>query len=275
MKNNTPEQEAIIAMLTRIYSDVLPIEEQFGLITGGGDVRPRIDYFHDAIRAFTAGNTGNPRLGIELLAYDLQCLRYIIKMPLSPFKQGGESLSPSHNMMTTDSNIMPTGNRPNRETKARLIELYQNYAVMFAALLKPTADHDYKDCSETLNNEAEDIHALIHQFEGKLDANIIAGLAQNLEEHELRIIIMHFLHQQKHKNKDDVKKLVSHLKNHLKNKDKSLKTIDHAHGNFAMAQLGIYEESKDMLKKLASQGMNLVGKFVESSMAETRKQMGR
>lgn len=275
MKNNTTEQEAIISLLTRIYTELLPIEEQFRLIVGGADMRPRIDYFHDAVRAFTVGDGENPRLSVELLAYDLQCLRYIIKMPLSPFKQGGESLSPSQNLMTTDGNIMPTANRPNRETKARLIELYQNYAVMFSALLKPIADHDYKDRSEMLNNEAEDIHSLINQFEGKLNANIIAGLAQNLEEHELRIIIMHFLHQQKHKNKDDVKKLVSHLKNHLKNKDKNLKTIDQAHGNFAMAQLGIYEESKDMLKKLASQGMNLVGKFVENSMAETRRQMGR
>lgn len=30
-----------------------------------------------------------------------------------------------------------------------------------------------------------------------------------------------------------------------------------------------------MVKKLAGQGMNLVGKFVEASIAETKREMGR
>ena len=45
--------------------------------------------------------------------------------------------------------------------------------------------------------------------------------------------------------------------------------------NYALAQLGIFEGSKDLLKKMASQGMNLVGKFVENAMAESRKDIGR
>ncbi len=269
------EQEAIIALLTRIYADLLSIEEQFGLIVGVGDMRPRIDYFHDAVRAFTAGDANHKRLNVELLAYDLRCLRYIQQMPLAPFKHGGENLSPSQTIMTTTANITPSTARPDRETRARLVELYQNYAVMFAALLKPAADRDYQERTDSLNADAQDIHQLIQQFENKMDMNVIASLIQQLETNELRIILAHFIQQQKHKNKDDVKKLISHLKNQIKEKDKAIKSLDKEHMDFALAQLGIFEESKDMLKKLATQGMNLVGKFVENSIADTKRQMGR
>lgn len=79
----------------------------------------------------------------------------------------------------------------------------------------------------------------------------------------------------KHKNKDDIKKLLGHLKNIIKQKDKAIKTIEDAHLRFASSQLLVFEEAKDMLKKFAVQGMNLVGKFVENSIADTKRQMGR
>ncbi len=276
MQNHSKDSEAIISLLNRIYLDIVDIEQKYKLFAGCGDMRPRIDYFHDAVRAYTAGDMNDKRLSVELLSYDLRCLRYIQQMPLSPFREGGENLSPTQEIMTTEGDLMATDSRPDRKIRTQISDLYQHYAVMFSALLKPAADHDYKDRIDELNNEAHDIQTIIQQFEKKtIDVNMAARLAQQLEQAELRIILVKFLQENKHKNKDDVKKLLGHLKNLVKQKDATIKTIENAHLKFASAQLVIFEESKDMLKKLATQGMNLVGKFVEASVADTKRQMGR
>lgn len=271
-----PAQEAIITLLNRIYEELVGIEDNFALMVGGGDMRPRIDYFHDAIRAFTSPNISvrEKRLSVEMLAYDLRCLRYIQQMPLSPFRKDGETLSPHTDIVASGSGLIATPKKPDRETKNRIIELYKNYAVMFAALLKPAADSDYLARTEALDEDVKDILAIIHQFETKMDLMVINHLIQQLEEDELRFILSSFLHQQKHKRKEDVQKLIAHLKEHIRKKDKKIKDVDNAHAAFATAQLGIFEDSKDMLKKMAAQGMNLVGKFVENAIAETRRQMG-
>jgi hypothetical protein len=277
MTNHSKDQEAIIALLTRIYLDIMAIEEEFKLFAGAGDMRPRIDYFHDAIRAFTADEKDNKRLNVEQLAYDISCLQYIVKMPTSPFREGGENLSPSQTMMTTEGDLMSLSGRIDRKTRTRISELYQNYAVMFAALLKPTADYDYQERTDDLNNQVQDLNQIINQFmsKGGLNINSVAAHAQNLEEPEMRLIIATFLQQEKHKNAADVTKLVGHLKNQIIQKDKLIKTIDNAHLKFATTQLAIFEESRDMLKKLAGLGTNIVGKFVEESVKATKKQMGR
>lgn len=276
MTIHSKDSEAIVALLNRIYLDIVEIEQRYKLFAGCGDMRPRIDFFHDAVRAFTAGDMNDKRLNVELLSYDLRCLRYIQQMPLSPFREGGETFSPTHEIMTTQGDLMASDSRPDRKIKSQIADLYQNYAVMFSALLKPAADHDYKERIDELNNEVHDIQTITQQFENKtINTTTVARLAQQLEQAELRIILVKFLQEDKHKNKDDVKKLVGHLKNLIKQKDKTIKDIENAHLRFASAQLAVFEESKDMLKKLATQGMNIVGKFVENSVANTKRQMGR
>jgi hypothetical protein len=277
MINNSPDQEALVSFLLRIYNDLLKIEEKFGLIVGLGDMRPRIDYFHDAVRAFTSGDykLQKNRLSVELLAYDLRCLRYIQKMPLAPFKQGGENLSSQQGVITVGEGMLATTNRPDRETKELLVDLYKNYTVMFAALLKPAADHDYAVRTEDADEQARDIFAVTHQLETKPDINILANMAQAVQSDELRVILTKFLQQQKHKNKDEINKLLANLKIVVANKDKAIKAVDKAHMDFVMTQLGIFEDSKDLLKKMAKQGMNVVGKFVENAIADSKRQMGR
>lgn len=276
MQNHSKDSEAIIALLNRIYTELVEIEQRYKLFAGCGDMRPRIDFFHDAVRVFTAGDINDKRLNVELLSYDLRCLRYIQQMPLSPFREGGETFSSTNEVMTTQGDLMATDSRPDRKIKSQISDLYQNYAVMFSALLKPAADHDYKERIDELNNEVHDIQTITQQFENKaINTTTVARLAQQLEQAELRIILVKFLQEDKHKNKDDVKKLVGHLKNLIKQKDKVIKDIENAHFRFASAQLAVFEESKDMLKKLATQGMNIVGKFVENSVANTKRQMGR
>lgn len=283
MKRSPSEQEQIVALLTRLYSDICVVETEFGLLIGEGDFRPRIEYFHDAIRALTSQDAKarekGGRLSVEMLSYDVSCLRYIHSMPLSPFKPHAANLSPSADMVKLDEHLVPTARRPDRVTKERLAELYQRYGVLFAALLKPFADADYADRTDDLNHDVRDINHIIHECErmasSKGDAAAIRTFIEHLDDDELRRELQAYMQQGGHLAKENMKKLILYLKGKIHGKDKEINAIDRAHLDYAMAQLGIYEGSKDLLKKMAGQGMNLVGKFVEDSIAKTRREMGR
>ncbi|MEZ5692221.1 MAG: hypothetical protein R3D71_11250 [Rickettsiales bacterium] len=277
MQNQSKDHEAIASLLTRLYFEILEIEKKFSLTIGGGDMRERIEYFHDAIRCFISEDYNNTRLNVEMLSYDLRCLRYIQSNPLSTFKDDDPSLSPSSDIMTNNINIDIKTDRPDRETKNQISSLYKNYAIMFSALLKPIADKNHKDRLDDLDNDIGDIKQIIDQLEQQKDINInmIIKIAQNLSEANLRIIIVKFIQEKRYKNINELKKLISHLKNIIEQKERNIKKIEDNHLAFASSQLIIFESSKDLLKELASRGMNIVGKFVEASIADTKRQMGR
>ena len=282
MNPSPAEQEALVQLLTRIYLDINAIETEYGLLVGDHDFRPRIEYFHDAIRAFTSedkkSREAGGRLSVEQLAYDLSCLRYLQAMPLSTFTPG-ELLSPSAEMVKVEPGLVPKAKRPDRETRQRLVELYEHYAVLFAALLKPFADSDYKERINELNDEVREINAMIRQMEGLLKGNAaleqVVASAQHLEEDDLRQLILAFLQQQKYKRREDTKKLITGLKKHCSGKDKSIAAIEKAHMQYVLAQLAIFEGARDMIKKMAAQGMNLVGKFVQNAVAAAQYERGR
>jgi hypothetical protein len=279
MKLSPAEQDQLAQLLTRIYFDIVEIEMRFGLMIGGGDWRPRIEYFHDAVRAFTSkeplAGDGTSRLNIEWLAYDLQCLRYLQSMPLSPF-QPHQELSPHTEIVEVKPKSLAVASaRPDRATKERLVEQYQHYAILFAALLKPFADNDFHARTDAAHQDAQTLHALIQQFEKNANIRAVADSVNHLEDDALRNALRQFLENGQHKKKPEVKKLLATLKGQIKKKNKELAGVEKAHMDYGLAQLGIYEDAKDTVKKMASSGMNLAGKFVESAIAETRREMGR
>ncbi len=282
MKLSASEQESLVKLLTRIYLDIRDIEEEFQLLVGGEDFRPRIEYFHDAVRTFSAQNPKggvSERLAVERLAYDLSCLRYLQSMPLASFRPHAPMLSPQTDMVVVESGLLVKRKRPDRGIREHLSELYRHYAVLFAGLLKPFADNDYKERTEDMNQDVQDLHVLMQRIEqlaaGKGSLEQMIAAINHLENNELRQAMLAFIQQQKHKQRDNLKKMLKFLKQHSAARDKQIAAIEKAHMEYALSQLAIFEESRDMLKKMAAQGMNLVGKFVESAMAETKREIGR
>jgi hypothetical protein len=279
MKLSQSEQDQILALLTRLYMDIAEIETRFILMIGEGDFRPRIEYFHDAIRAFTSkapiADDGTSRLNIEWLAYDLQAMRYIQSMPLAPFTPHQE-LSPHTDIIRKKSHsLSPAPTRPDRATKERLVELYQRYAILFAALLKPFADNDFHVRTDAANQDVATILSLVAQFEKGSSAATLTDSVNHLEANDIRMMLQRFLESGKYKKAPEVKKMLANLKGEIKKKSKAIKGVEKAHMDYGLAQLGLYEGAKDVVKKMAASGMNLVGNFVESAMAETRREMGR
>lgn len=276
MKLKPEEQQELTKLLTRIYNDIAEIETQFDLRTGEGDMRVRIEYFHDAIRAFFAGGDST-RLTVELLAYDVKCLRYIQQNPFAPFMPQGGVKSASVDVTSHNDSVLPKTKRPGRAVRQQLTELYQHYAVLFAALLKQHADDDFEERTHHLNEDVKDIHRVMQQMENfkVSDLEALLNAVANVEDTQLRGELTAFINAGKVKSPAELKKLIGYLKTRKKQKDEKLANIDEAHMEYATGQLALYETSKNLLKSLAERGMNLVGKFVENSIAQTRQQMGR
>lgn len=274
----------MVALLTRIYTDLYDIETEYRLMVGDADFRPRIEHFHDAIRAFSSQDPAHQepggRLSVELLAYDLSALRYLQTMPLATLSPHGSMLSPSTTPVAVrEGDLMVRAKRPSRQVRERICELYQHYAVLYAALLKPLADRDYLERVEDMNQDVKDIHQLVKAVEalsaGKGSVEKVLSAINHLENESLRYELAQFMQQGKHKKKENLQKLAAFLKTQVGAIDKQIASVDAAHMNYVMAQFSIFEGSRDMLKKLAAQGMNLVGKFVEKAMAESRRDLGR
>src|SRR3954468_16476946 len=109
--------------------------------------------------------------------------------------------------MSASSAVVPLSNkgltvkraRPDRTVKERLSELYQSYAVLFAALLKPNADRDYHERVDNLNQDVEDLHKLNEGLEGMLtnpqQLTKVMNAVQHLDEDGLRHELLNFMQQ--------------------------------------------------------------------------------
>ncbi len=275
MKYSSNQQQSIVTILLRYWEEIITIETEFSLLVGKGDTRPRIEYFHDAIRAYTSLHKTTEmeqRLSIERLAYDVRCLRYIATMPLASITHDEHNLSPKTLPAVIAPGLIEVNKRIGRDAKDRLCELYQQYGVLFASLLKATAENDVHERSDALDNEVEEINRLVEALTNNASVAQINNIVQHLSDAALKRDLLALLPQIKGKNASG---LADKLKANIQKKDKQLKEIDTASHQYATTQLAIYESAKDMLKQMAKQGMNLVGEFVESTLRQNQQGRGR
>ncbi len=230
MKLSATELQGIVELLGRLCLELSDVEQRYALLVGRGDPRPRIEYFQDAVRAFISGGIPPERLTIERLAYDVSALRYLQSKPLATLRPHGAGAGDGTQLVRRDATPAPSA--PDRSTRQRLSDLYQQYGVLFAALLKPVADRDFLDRQEDLNAQVEEYAEMIQSHPEQTAA----------------------------------------LKANIATADQELHTIDKAHGDYSMAQLGLYEVGKDVVKELAARGFNLAGKFVQEAMTQTANQ---
>lgn len=281
MKISQPEQEALTSIITRIADEISEIEESYQLCVGEGDFRARIEYFHDAVRAFTSlpvDPAAAQRLSVELLAYDVSCLRYLQSMPLSHFKPSAQRYSAQNALVVARPRGSTQNGRPPREVKQKLADLYQYYTVLFCAIFKPIADNNYQDRVEDLNQSVEELAGLEQAVDklakGGGSIQEVMAHCQHLGDEALAQTIQQML-MAGQGNKQKLQALLTAIKERSKQADHEIDVLDAAHLNYGMAQLSVYEDGKDIVKKMAAQGLNLAGRFVEASMNAAARDMGR
>ncbi len=259
--------DAILSILQQQYQQIAAIETAWHIQFSEGDMRPRIEYFHDAVRAYTAGGerfTKGTRLSVEHLAYDVAQLRQVPARPVTRVN------SNPHPAVATQDDVA-RGGGPDRATRQELIQLYKDYTVLFVALLAPVAEDNFHVRSEEIDGSVEDI-ALIEQVlknlaSGKMTQQQAEATLERVEQDSLRENILKAVRGKKIK-RPEADALLDRL-NEVEGKlEQEKQTIEKAHLSYVTGQLAIYEDAKETVKRLAGQGLNLAGKFVENAMSQ-------
>jgi hypothetical protein len=272
------EQAAIIELMSAKYAQLLPIETQWGIRLHEGDMRPRIEHFHDAVRALTSGSANmhekNSRLSVEHLAYDLGQLRAIGDRPLGYINRATEKSVSSELVRAGEAGASPS-RMPPAAVRHEIVALYRDYTVFFAALFAQIADRNYQSRSEAIDGSVSDL-GLIEQIitqlvMGKMNATQAVTELMHVERDDLRERMQALLARKalSAREKQEALAMLAQIEKGLA---KEKKALDQSHMHYATGQLAVYEDAKETVKRLANAGLNLAGRFVETAMAAAQGQ---
>lgn len=270
-------KQALLKILDTQYQHIVGIEQEWGIRFREGDMRPRIEYFHDAVRALMSGADlfgKHSRLSVEHLAYDLSQLRQIQAKPLAVGFIARPDLAASHNELATQEDIHKLSRHsPDRKARSDLAQLYKDYTVMFAAIFAETADMNFKARCDEIDAAVQDVGTIEQVLDklanGKMNKQQAMAQLDQVEQDNLRERIMQAVGSQtiRHAEQELIGGQLAEFEQKL---DAEKKSIEKAHMHYVTGQLAVYEGSKDTVKRLAAQGLNLAGKFVENAVARAQ-----
>lgn len=276
MAVSSAEQGAIIELMHGKYQQLAAIEGEWGIRLNEGDMRPRIEHFHDAVRALTSGSDDiyarNSRLSVENLAYDLSLLRGIPDRPVGYINRTTEK-SFSTALVKQGEAGAGIPKMPPQGVRTEIAQLYRDYTVFFAALFAEVADKNFKTRVDAVDASVADV-GLIEQIleqlmAGKMSNQQAMQEMNHVERDDLRERIQQML-ARKVLSGTEKQAALSMLGQIERGLNQEKKQVEQAHLNYATGQLAVYEESKDTVKRLASQGLNLAGKFLDNAMQNAR-----
>lgn len=275
------EQMAIVELMAGKYAHILPIEAEWGIRLREGDMRPRIEHFHDAVRALTSGEASiyekHSRLSVEHLAYDLGQLRMIQGKPLGIINRATEK--------STSSALVRQGEAgagipklPPQAVRGQLTTLYKDYMVFFAALFAEIANINFQSRSDGIDSMVEDIARIEEVIQ-----QLIAGKMTNAQA------MQEMLHVERDDLRERLQKMLASKSLSAREKQEALallgkvdkglaaekKALEQSHLHYATGQLAVYEDAKETVKKLAQQGLNLAGRFVDNAMRSAQQGRGQ
>ncbi len=230
------------------------------------------------MRALSSGTADlyakNSRLSVEYLAYDLASLREVQAHPLGKIPRKQSTPTGQELLVLDDDN----GAGPSRGVRAELKQLYKDYTVLFAALFAETADINFKSRSEEVDTSITDLSkaqgVLKQVASGAINPTQARMLLDGIEMDGLREKMQQAL-STKALQAAQAQAMMAQLKGAEQKIMAEQKTLDKAHISYVTGQLAVYQESKDTVKRLAAQGMNLAGKFVQNAMNNAGKGQGK
>ncbi len=275
MPPRSSNKDALIPLLNELYQRIYDAEAAIGLFVGSNDHRPRIERFHDAIRAYTSGvspYTAHSRLALEQLAWDISMLRTIQANPLQPMPNSHKQSAGTQVAVRTPNAVGDVGN-PHahaRELKSQLAQDYKNYAVMFTAILAETADMNHASRMDEKDAIVEQMATMRGKLSGKLtDLQKLAG--STIYDPEILANVQSLLP----KEILTTDKATAALNQAMHRIDGQQKNLDATHVTWLSGQLAMYEQGKEVVQQLMQKGMNIAGKFLEEAMGRGGQGQGR
>ncbi len=237
------ERDALIGLMQSKYGEIREIETRFQIMGRDGDYRPRIEYYHDAVRALGSdhddGLSKDSRLSVERLAYDVEMLRLITARPLIAGR--GEQHYSTSDAVSADG-MAGSELRPDRMTKQSLSASYKDYTVYFVALLAEKAGDNNQARLDEMDLLVEDCHTLetllTSLANGTADIADVVRAANNIEHDGLRKHILGLLNKGRPNKGEltDATNTVRDARNHIKTEQQAL---DSAGMRFAGGQLAV------------------------------------
>jgi len=160
-----------------------------------------------------------------------------------------------------------------RTNALRMSEAYEGYAVMYAAALADVVDTHYKELLGTLDSVVADGYQLLKVVEdmerggGTLEIHQLERMVKEVENGELRQRLQKLLDSLRINRTESSGGAGDLVNEVMEQADREIDELEQAHFSFLSSQLAVYEQSKDVVKSLAGQGLNVAGKFVEAAAA--------
>lgn len=272
-------QNAVIALMGELHARIRPIEDEWGIRFREADLRPRIEYFHDAVRALSSGDTSaydrGGRLTVEYLAYDLAQLRIVQTKPIGAINR---ATMPSSGTALVVAGEPGARALPDQRTRSELAKLYAQYTVFYAALFATQAGDDFQVRSEQAEQQMDDlasVQAVLQKLlKGQTSAREAENALMHVEHDGLRERMSAMLRKGK-VSPSDLTQAMTTIGSIRHGLQKEKKTLADAHLSYATGQLAVYEESRDVVKSMAAQGLNLAGKFLEQAAKNAGMGRGR
>lgn len=271
---NNASKDSLIPLLNRLYEEIRGIEIERELWAAKDDYRPRIDLFHDAVRAYSSGVSPyepRSRLSIEHLAYDLEVLAQIQTNPLRPMagtvrQSSGTAVSTQNNMRASRANFQAS-----RMARAELADRYKQYGVLFAALLAESADMNHNARAEERDMLVESLEQVKQGTMGlsAIDLRMLAGKV--IDDPELAALVAAALPEGV-LNQTQANQAINNAQNYM---DHQKERLEQAHITWLSNQRMMYEEGKDIVKKLQQHGLQMAGKFLSDAIARSGPAAGR
>jgi hypothetical protein len=269
-------KHALLPIMSGQYQRIEALEAPWGIRLHEGDQRPRIEHFHDAVRALTGGTASlyekNSRLSIEHLAYDISQLRIAQQEPLGRINAlHGASVSDALAVANPPS-VQQRQRGPDRAQRAELAQLYKDYTVLFAALFAEIADINYQSRIEEVDQAVEElamVEKIVTQLaDGKCTQQQAMAMLEQISNDSLREKAQQAISRTSIRHRE-AEVIIAGLRGMLSQCDMEKRVIESSHLNYVTARLAVYEASKDTVKRLAAQGLNLAGKYVEAALTQT------
>lgn len=152
----------------------------------------------------------------------------------------------------------------------RLADAYDHYGLLYAAALAQPVDASYKVKKDELDGVFSNSYSLLKLIERlesggeKLPIHQLQRLVKETDNDEMKRRLQAILDAQRIDTSSGMKGAISNV---MKGAEQELEILEKAHFKFLSNQLGIYEDGKKVVKQLASQGINLAGKFVAAAAA--------
>lgn len=277
MPKRSKEQQQLLEMLRSSYQEIYALEEVLNLRVSQKDSRVRIDYFFDAPRALTDDelplNWRQRRLSVEWLAYDAVAIRYLEHHPSAALTPNDQHYSADNRLIVVDAALPSKGKHATRDQKNALKKGYLHFGVLFVALFKPFADRDHRDKKEEMEEQLSALAHIENAVEklalGEISIDHVRDLVKRIDDQSLKAKLDALLADTRYQDPQTMKAALTTIRYALDAEDKDYKEMEDAHLEFLTAQLGLYEQGKDMVKKLAGQGLNVAGQHFEQAMSQS------